>query len=363
MNVAIDISPLKNANSYRGVGIYTKRLVHSLNQFQPEHSCSMVENEQEMEQLRLTKKSDLIHYPYFDPFFLTLPVRKDIPIVVTIHDVIPLIFPKMFPKGFKGWLKLQVQKTKLQMVDAIITDSYCSKKDIAQHLGIPRKKIHVVHLAVEDIYKRVTDSVQLENIKHKYHLPENFLIKVGDINPTKNFRTTFQALADLPDSHLVLVGKALTADTDGKQIIPELQNILNLIEQLNLSKRVHRLGFVPDEDMPALYSSAKATLQNSIYEGFGLPALESLSCGTPVIASNQSSIPEVVGAVGIMVEPESKEQLVEAIQHIYGMDDSTYAELVAKSLVQAESFSMRKMAQETYNIYATINQKNRSDKK
>lgn len=358
MKILIDTSPLKNANSVRGVGFYTKRLVAALQQYQSEHQYLLKDHPDDHQ--TPGEKVDLIHYPYFDPFFLTLPIRKQIPIIVTIHDVIPLVFPHLFPKGIKGWIKLQLQKAKLQLVDAVITDSYSSKNDIAKYLSYPKKKIHVVHLAVEEIYKRVTDQAALDTIKAKYNLPRRYLLKVGDINPTKNFETTLNALSKYPEAHLVLVGKALVADREANPVISELQQILQLIEQNNLHHRVHRLGFVPDQDMPALYTLAAATLQNSLYEGFGLPALESIACGTPVITSQCSSLPEVVGEAGIMVNPLSEDELVSSIQQIYEADQNAYTALIQKSQQQATNFSMRKMAQETYNIYASVNQSNKT---
>ena len=359
MNICIDISPLKNANSARGVGFYTQRLISSLKEFLPEHNYQLLENPGGSAAI----KADLIHYPYFDLFFLTLPIRTNTPIIVTVHDVIPLMFPKLFPKGVRGWIKLQIQKFKLHLVDAIITDSYSSKRDIAKYLGIPKKKIHVVHLAVDEFYEPNNDSSLRERIKQKYQLPGSFLIKVGDISPTKNFEVTLRALAVTSDINLVLVGKALVADKDRQDVIPELKKILRMISELGLENRVHRLGFVPNDEMAALYSMARATLQNSLYEGFGLPALESLSCGTPVISSNVGSLPEVTGETGIVINPYSVDETAGAMRKIFEMDQEGYESLQKACLQQAKGFSMNKMAIDTYNIYAAINQKNKSLKK
>lgn len=349
MRIAIDISPLKNANAVRGVGYYTKRLIHALKTYAPQHEYHFVESAAEIDALN----PDLIHYPYFDPFFLTLPNQSK-PTVVTVHDCIMLAFPQYFPKGIKGWLKLQLQTWRLQHVDAVITDSHYSKQDIQKYYRIPPHRIYVAHLAVEEYFHRIEDQSILDAVKNRYNLPEQFFLKVGDINPTKNFSTTLQAIAQVPDAHLVLVGKALLADQENKPIIPELQTILDTIKQYHLEQRVHRIGFVPDKDMPALFTLAKALLQNSLYEGFGLPALESISCGTPVVSANVSSLPEIVGDSGIQIDPTSIEQTINAMQNILTLDPVEYLQLSKQSLVQSKNFSLEKLAHDTVKVYEEI---------
>ena len=135
MKVAIDVSPLKNANRYRGVGIYTQQLVKSLQSLNISNfSCQLIEDK------TMVKDSDLIHYPFFDLFFLTLPLKKEKPTVVTIHDVIPLVFSEHYPVGLRGAFKFQIQKNSLKNVRAVITDSENSKKDIFKYLNYPKEK-------------------------------------------------------------------------------------------------------------------------------------------------------------------------------------------------------------------------------
>lgn len=351
MTIAIDVSPLHDANAVRGVGFYTKRLVYALQTYAPQHEYHLISNPTQL----TTLQPDLIHYPYFDPFFLTLPRRQTTPIVVTVHDCIMLAFPQYFPKGIKGWLKLQLQTWNLQHTDAVITDSHNSKIEIQKYYRIQQSQIHVAHLAVEDYFQTVEDPAIQESAKNKYHLPDQFLIKVGDINLTKNFSVTLQALSQVPDAHLVLVGKALIADQENQPIIPELQSIIDQIQQLKLQDRVHRIGFVPDADMPVLYTLARATLQNSLYEGFGLPALESLACATPVISANTSSLPEIVGeGTGLLVDPTSIEQTAHAIQEILAMPPAEYRQLSQNALTQSKNFSLEKLAHDTVRVYESI---------
>jgi glycosyltransferase involved in cell wall biosynthesis len=326
----------------------TRQLVEGLQTHQDNNEYFLIKDPAELEKIN----PDLIHYPFFDLFFKTLPPRGKIPVVVTVHDVTPLVLPDLFPKGIKGWLKLQSQKRNLQKVDKIVTDSLCSKRDIARHLTIPDDKIEVVYLACDPIYKRVEDAQMLQTIKQKYTLPDNYLIKVGDINPHKNFHTLFDALARTPDVHLVLVGKALDATT--APMIPELKEIMLGIKYFSLEKRVHILGFVPTEDMPSLYTLARATVQNSLYEGFGLPALESMACGTPVISADSGSLPEIVGHTGILIDPRDVRQTVRAIDTIMQTDREGYATLQQKALEQSKKFSIKKMIDEMVFVYESL---------
>lgn len=344
MKVAIDTSPLSSGHAVRGIGFYTKLLVEAL---QKRHDGNEYLLIQEKSQLQ-TLEPDLIHYPYFDLFFPTAPQRNTVPVVVTLHDVTPLVLPKLFPKGMRGWLRLQSQLQKLHKLDAVITDSHASKTDIEKYCGVPTEKIHTVYLACDPSYKPETDTNKLAVIKQKYNLPEKYIMKVGDINKHKNFPILFQALSQLPDIHLVLPGKALAQDAP---LINELQEINQLIEHYKLHSRVHRLGFVPTEDMNGLYSLARCTIQNSLYEGFGLPALESMTCGTPVIAGNTGSQPEVVNDAGILINPYNGDETIKAIEHMFELTDQEFNTLKQQSLQRAQDFSVEKMATETVAVY------------
>ncbi len=353
MKIAIDTSPLHNLNAARGVGMYTRQLVEGLSKLTDGNEYLLVKDEVELQKI----KPDLIHYPFFDLFFRTLPKRGDLPVVVTVHDVTPLVLPDLFPPGIRGKIKLYLQKKNLQSVDKIITDSQCSKKDIARYLDIPLDKIETVYLACDPVYQRETDAQKLTDIKTKYNLPEKYIVRVGDINKHKNFHALFDALTRTdPDIHLVLVGKALGEDAP---MIAELQEIVEDIQNFSLQKRVHRLGFVPTEDMSAIYTAARATMHNSLYEGFGLTALESLHCGTPVIAGDTGSQPEIVGNAGLLVNPYDVNETAGAIEEIFAFDEAVYKTLQEKSIQQAKKFSLEKMTQETVDVYESL-QRNRN---
>jgi glycosyltransferase involved in cell wall biosynthesis len=348
MKIAIDTSPLYDANSTRGVGMYTKQLLEGLSKIHDTNQYIQVQNPQELEKVQ----ADLIHYPFFDLFFPTLPAKKQTPVMVTVHDVTPLVLPELFPPGIKGKIKLFFQKKNLQKVDKIITDSLCSKRDISKYLGIPSEKIETVYLAADKIYKREESTQKLQEIKEKYNLPEKYIIKVGDINKHKNFYILFDAMTRInPDIHLVLVGKALDKNAPK---LPELQEIEENIQNFSLQKRVHRLGFVSIEDMPSLYTLAKATIFNSLYEGFGLPALESMMCKTPVVAANTGSLPEIVGTSGILINPHDPDNTASAIEQIFALDNEIYKSMQSKSYEQSTKFSLEKMTRETIDVYESL---------
>jgi len=341
MRVAIDVSPLKNANRYRGVGIYTQQLVKSLQSLKISNfSCQLVENKS------MIKDSDLIHYPFFDLFFLTLPLKKTKPTVVTIHDVIPLIFPEHFPPGIRGNLKFQIQKFSLKNTKAIITDSENSKKDLFKYLNYPKDKIHVVPLAPAEEFKELKIENYKLKIKQKYQLPEKFILYVGDVNYNKNIPGLIKALAGLKEKmSLVLVGKAFKDES-----LKETREIIQLINSLRLGKRVIRLGWIPDKDLVAVYNLASAYCQPSFYEGFGLPVLEAMSCGCPVVAAKNSSLVEICGQAAMMVDPNDINDMIRGL----GQALNKREELIKKGLLQAKKFSWQKTAQQTYEVYQKV---------
>lgn len=341
MKVALDVSPLKNANRYRGVGIYTQQLVKSLQSLKiSDFSCRLVEDK------KMIKGSDLIHYPFFDLFFLTLPLKKERPTIITIHDVIPLVFPNHYPTGIRGNLKFQIQKFSLKGVKAIITDSGNSKKDIFKYLNYPKNKIHVVHLAPAKEFKPITNQQSLVAVKNKYHLPEKFILYVGDVNYNKNIPGLIKALAGLKEKmSLVLVGKAFKDEG-----LKETQAILRLINSLRLGKKVMRLGWIPDKDLAAVYNLASVYCQPSFYEGFGLPVLEAMACGCPVVAAKTSSLLEICGSAAVMVDPNDINDMIRGLREALNKRE----ELVKKGLLQAKKFSWQKTAQETYEVYQKV---------
>jgi glycosyltransferase involved in cell wall biosynthesis len=285
---------------------------------------------------------DLSHVPYFaSPLFPTVPT------VVTVHDLIPLILP-----AYRGSLLVRLY-TRLvaaaaRKAEAIITVSRASERDIVRYLHIPPERIHVTHEAVGEAFRPVEGEARLAAIRQKYALPERYLLYLGGFDQRKNLSALLRAFALLVNkkrqARLVVAGRLPGRDS------PLFPDPRRLVRELGVGERVTFTGWVPEGDKPALLSGATAFVFPSLYEGFGLPPLEAMACGTPVIASNHSSLPEVVGEGGILVEPADVEALAEAMGVLW-IDDALRAELRQRALAQADKFSWKQTAQETLAVY------------
>lgn len=361
MRIAIDKSSFQTDHRVRGVGFYTERLIKALQKVDKRNQYIFFTRGEKI------PKCDLLHYPYFDLFSLTLPFVKSVKTVVTVHDLTPLVFPDKFPKGAKGWIRYQIQRQSLRGVNAIITDSKNSKKDIVKFIGFPEAKIHVVPLASDEEFRKLeTRSKKLEarnqmlKVRSKYGLPEKFVLYVGDVNWNKNIQGLIKAFHKLKfqssnlkttaqNLKLALVGKAFLDET-----LPEVQKILQLFKILKCGKDVLRLGFVPTEDLVAIYNLAAVYVQPSFYEGFGLPVLEAMACGTPVVCANTSSLPEVGGKAGVYVDPYDVNDIARGISEVLHYNDTYHCGKVEEGLKQASKFSWEKTARETIRVYEKV---------
>jgi glycosyltransferase involved in cell wall biosynthesis len=350
MNIALNIYPLKSGHKNRGIGYYTQNL---LNNLKKDDSLNVEEFIDEG-QLR---SPEVIHYPWFDLFFRTLPQKRLTPTVVTVHDVIPLLFPKHYPVGFKGRVNLFLQKIALKKCNYLITDSNSSKKDIVEHLKIIDSKIKIVPLAADAKFKILKDT-ELLRIKRQYNLPNQFLLYVGDVNWVKNIPFLIEGYKKLKDSgnfpelKLVLVGAAFLKRVENINH-PELESIKRvnrLIQNLNLEDCIIRPGRLEDEELVAFYNLATAYVQPSLYEGFGLPVLQALSCGVPVISSNAGSLKEVGGDAAIYFNPTNIDQFVSTVADV--LQSRSFQDKLSKlGLKQAANFSWEKTTEQTKRIY------------
>lgn len=345
MKVALDISPTKTGHKVRGVGIYTENLENALKKYAKDVDLEVIENKS---QIKIGL--DLVHFPYFDPFILSLSQKKGIKTLVTVHDLIPLVFPKKFPPGVKGKIKWLLQKRKLSKVDAIITDSESSKKDILKLVNFPPEKISVVYLAADDVFKKITDEKLLSEIRQKYSLPEKFILYVGDATWNKNLLNLVRAIMRTKIK-AVLVGKAIAS---GSTVVNEWTKELMEVQRITKGNdQFVELGFVPTEDLVSLYSLCSVFVFPSRYEGFGLPLLEAASCGASIITSKTGSIPEVIGDAAEFVDPESIEDITSKIEKVLG-NEELRNNLSKKALLRSKQFSWEKTALNTAKIYKKV---------
>lgn len=350
MRIAIDVTPIENNASLhkvRGAGFYIENLKKSLLQYFPDNEYNFF-----VRGNNLTGKINLIHYPYFEPFFLTLPIVNKYKTIVTVHDLTPLVFPKYFQPGIKGRIKWTFQKMALKKADAVITDSESSKKDISKYTGISEEKIYVIYLAAGEEFKEYeVSSIKYKVLKEKYNLPGKFALYVGDVTWNKNLPTLIEAVKKV-DVPLVMVGKALVNSNYDKSN-PWNQHLVKVQELVKNSKNVKCLGFVPTEDLVSLYNMATVFVMPSIYEGFGLPVLEAMNCGCPVVTAKGGSLPEIVGDAGNYVDAYSLESIAKGIKDVFN-NKNLQEELSKKGLIQAKKFSWRKTAEETIMVYEEV---------
>lgn len=340
MKVALDISPINSLHSSRGIGSYTKNLRDYLQRLKIE--IISIQNSKEK------VNADVYHFPYFDFFFRTLNPHKNAKNIVTIHDTIPLLFPEHFPRGIRGNINLLLQKKALRKIDAVICVSHTSKKDVNKKLLIPENKIHVVYLAASSEFTKINDNRLLLQIAKKYQLPENFILYIGDVNWNKNVIGLLKAVK-IANVNLVMVGKSLI-DKSLSQVI----EIENTIKTLKLETKVTRLGYLTVKDLVYVYNLATLTILPSFYEGFGLPVLESMACGTPVICSGNSSLLEIGKNTAIFCNAEDPKDIAQKIDRIYNLNSEKKKELSIKSISHAKIYNWQKVASETKQVYESV---------
>src|SRR3989304_2578612 len=243
MKVAINSLPLKSAHKTRGIGYYTGHLMEALRQ-------DPLVKIQEFTDLSQIRDIDVIHYPWFDLFFHTLSIKRRFPTIVTVHDVIPLIFHQYYPVGVRGRIAFMMQKMALKSCRYIITDSKVSKEDIMKTLKVEEKKIKVIPLAADEKFKVLKDATKLFYIKRKYHLPDRYLLYVGDANWVKNLPFLIEGFKQVLNSpnqgniKLVLAGGMFLKDVENIYH-PELQSLKifnRLIKQYKLDTHIVRPG-------------------------------------------------------------------------------------------------------------------------
>ncbi len=343
--ILIDTSPLSSLHATRGIGMYTRLLTSALEELP---DIQLVRSSSASVP---TKKPDLIHYPFFDFFFSTLPIGFSTPRIVTVHDVIPLKFPAYYKPGIRGRFSFARQKLVLKTVSAIITDSESSKTDITYHLGFPKNHIYVVPLAAHPQLKKASLE-SIKQVKSQLSLPDKYILYVGDINYNKNIPQLVKSLKYIPeDVSLVLVGSNFV-----KQSIPEWQWIETQIALSNVSNRVIFLPNVLHDDLEtlsALYTGADCYVQPSLYEGFGLPILEAMQCKTPVVCSANSSLIEV-GGESATFTGTSAEELAAGINEVLSWSKTKREAVINGAYNWSQKFSWTKAAAQTADIYRKV---------
>lgn len=287
-------------------------------------------------------RPNLLHIPY-----MSAPQANRRRTVVTIHDVIPLIFPE-YGGSTAMRLYLRVVLPAARRATLILTDSECSRSDIVRLLGVSAKKVRSIPLAVSKQFHPAPDPVAEAEIRRRLGLPGDIVFNVGGLDVRKNLATLIEAFGQAranidAETRLVIGG---SAHTDNATLYPPLEPV---IQKWGLERQVILPGRISEADKLLLYRIAKLYAYPSLYEGFGFTPLEAMACGLPVISSNRSSLPEVVGDGGLVVEP-SADQLAAAIVSLL-TDNQLHRDLSARALDQAARFSWTRTAQQTREAY------------
>ncbi|MFC1710432.1 glycosyltransferase family 4 protein [Patescibacteria group bacterium] len=368
MRVAIDTGPLSGGHAVRGIGVMVREEIAAIEKVcKNDKSISIHPVDFSSKDL---SKYDLVHYPYFFPFKLTLPSKREGKrSIVTIQDLIHLIYPDKYPSGTRGKINLIKQKQRLKNIDKIVTISETSKKDIVRFLGVNADTVEVVHLAPRRVFKPIKDSKKLGDIKKKYKLPDKFILFVGDINYNKNVITLIKACKKLKYT-LVIVGKqALELEKLGSSLQdihgprdwirflrnephPELAHFQELLVEIKEAD-VMRLGFVPDNDLVTIFSLSRVYCQPSFYEGFGLPILEAMACGTPVVAGRNQAHKEVAGNGCLYANPKSYIDMAKSIK-ILCESGKVRSDVISKADKIVSEYSWDKTAREMIKVYKSV---------
>ena len=293
------------------------------------------------------EKMEIYHSP-IHPIPLQVAREKRIRKFQTMYDLIPLLYPQYFV-----WNETEMAKKVLADITPetfIICISESTKHDLCNYCrGIESDRVFVIPLAAGENFYHCTDFETIVGIRNKYHIPRdcNYILSVSTLEPRKNIDHTIRSFVrmireqKINDLCLVLAG---AKGWDYDRIFGEIENSVEIQDKIILT------GYVPDDDLAPLYSGAQAFVYPSLYEGFGLPPLEAMQCGTPVITSNTSSLPEVVGDAGIMVAPTDSDALCQAMLDLY-QSDALRQELAQRSLLRAKQFSWQKNTDDTLNAY------------
>ncbi len=289
---------------------------------------------------RLVPDAELFH----STEHLLMPLRG-VPTVLTVHDLIFRLYPD-YHKRLNYWYLNLAMPLYCRRADIIIAVSEATKRDVVRHYGVDEGKIHVVQEAAAGHFQP-PPAGEVERVRRQYSLPEQFLLHLGTIEPRKNLSGLLDALLilrqDFPDLRLLLAGSRGWLYDDF---------FVRIVEE-GLGDVVMPLGWVPDEDLPAVIAAASLAVQPSLYEGFGLPLLEHMACGQVVAASNSSSHPEVGGEAAAYFDPENVEEMAAVIKRLL-LDPAEYAHRRELGLAQAAKFSWERAAQETQAVYNTL---------
>lgn len=286
---------------------------------------------------------DIVHDPNgIAPFIGVGGARR----VVTLHDAATYTWPETH-NWLDNWRYRWHLPLALRRADAVVTVSECSRRDLARYLDLPGERLHVTSEGVDPRFVPVRDGATLREALGRYGIEGPYLLYVGGINPRKNIARLLEAYGRVRERHpharLVVAGKRQW----------QAEGVDAALRRLGLADAVHFTGYVADADLPAIYSGAELFVFPSLYEGFGLPPLEAMACGTPVVTSDAASLPEVVGNAALLVDPLDVGSIAAAIDRLLS-HPALAADLRSRGLARARRFTWERAARETIAVYEHV---------
>jgi len=352
-----------------GIGTYMGNLLRQYDRLRPDAPIEVLAKDEHINEIQSFSRFNVRRYndPIYsireqinwvfkiDPFGLLHVPHYNAPIafpgqlITTVHDVCHVAMSQFFP----GILKRLYSRNFLQMVlqksDYIVTVSHFSRSEIIKYFGTPEEKIRVIHNGVDPLFRPIAHTEALEVLR-RHHLPQEFLLFIGNVKPHKNisglikaYRTACEQEPELPP--LVILGQY-------KNLMISVPGLSEQVEDFRIKDKIIFTGYLPTEDLPAIYSQAMLFLFPSFYEGFGLPTIEAMACGTPVITSDCTSIPEVVGDAALLVDPYNQDAMADAILNLAG-DQETQEQMTKNGLEHVKAYSWERSALEHLDLYET----------
>ena len=288
-------------------------------------------------------KIDLFHAPHY----VVSPLTR-CPFIVTIHDCIHLRFPQYLPNRAAYLYARLVMTQSARRAKRVLTVSRASKEDILRYLRVPAEKVEVVYNALDERLAAPPTDVDLQRVRERYLLTSPFILYTGNVKPHKNIDRLIEAYSILrrrgvEDVKLVIIGEEIS----------KYANLRRLVHRFQLHQHVRFFGFVNDHTLAAMYRLASMFVFPSLYEGFGLPPLEAMAAGVPVITSNTSSLPEVVGDAALLIDPMDAGAIADAMARLLG-DRSLRDDLIARGHARVHAFSWDRSVARVRQIYAEI---------
>jgi glycosyltransferase involved in cell wall biosynthesis len=284
---------------------------------------------------------DVFHSPDFIP-----PLRSDGCSVITIHDLAFLIYPHFLTRESARYYG-QIDRA-VRHVHHIIAVSESTKRDMVRMLGTADDKVSVIYEAADPLFHPVDRASALHHVQALFEIPNDFILFVSTIEPRKNVTGLLRAYRRLRDDYKLTPGLVLVGSQGWLS-----EEVFGLLHELQLESCCYFLGHVSTYDLLQLYNAAQCLVHPAFYEGFGLTPLEAMACGTPVIASNVSSLPEVVGDAGLLVDPNHDDEITVAMWRVLS-DLALRSEMRSKGLQRAEAFSWQRAAEQTMEVYRKV---------